>query len=768
MRLAGIVSFDQAEIKFQKGLTAILGRNLNRRDTGASNGSGKSLLMGALPNALFDSHSHITKNGRSVTKGLFRKNGKIEVDFTPHGSKSKFTFTKMSSKVALAENGTDLTSRIARDSLKARLDITEEEFWATVYLDSRRPNSFLMGSSADRFAFITSLFRLDNIDERRRIFNRRIQDLKEIAAQLTVLQSEFNQSKQEFDSLPKIAPDALAEKQAKLKSAQEAVQEANIQQTAHEAYGRYVAARKMLSALPTPEVSDKDAKAAIRAWDQYEADVRAWEKASKRAHSLKKERDDLGVDPWVSWYDEMCQRRESIRKANIRVKERPNDVEDPGPGAKKAFEKQDQIERKLNALRGQLSERKQTLREFDAAFHEDTECECPSCHQTIDAKTRKSIRSQLTEAVETLTADLERFKKHQAAAQSYATYKQYLVDMREFKLWCKLSDNGFVGYPFDLVERHMAITKVLQQSVGSKPTAPDALSRDEANEILSQWSKKREAKQAVEMLGDPEKPKWSLEKAKGIAERASAAVTRIMAELPTMQMKAELRKQAASKLRRLSKEIEEAKQAVTDLPVYELLAEAFSPQGVKLLITKSIASKLEKNLNRFAKTVYEGEGFRFEVNVEAGKFEVMVHRRNMTACDVRNMSGAESRLFILVFLLALLPMIPARRRINTVILDEPCIGMDDQNRERFRSRLLPALLKIVPSVIVVTPDLEDVPQWAKKLTVVKQGTTSSLIEGVYREGALRVDSKRSVRSGKTATAKNTGRSPDRRNRVKAA
>lgn len=739
LRIAGIVSFDQpAELKITKGLTGILGRNLNRRDAGASNGSGKSVLVGSLPNALFDSSSFITKNGRSVTKGLFRKGGKIEVEFSPHGSKSKFVYTKGASKVSMTENGHDIQTRVGRESLRARLDMTEDEFWATTYIDSRRPNSFLMGSPSDRFAFITNLFRLNDIDERRRIFNRRIQELKETAAQLTVLRSEFGQAKEEWEKLPKADPTAIAEKQSKLKAAQAAVQEATVQMTAHEAYARYVKASKAVAAIPTPDVSEKQARAAIRLWDQYEASQRSHEDTKKRYARLRKERDDLGVDNWVSWYDVMVERRELLRKENPRVRERPEDMPKPSPAAKRAYDNRAKIEQRLSLLKGQLAERKQSLRHFNAAFaklsgvHEKAaDCQCPTCYQPLTTKTQASIRKGLADNVAALEEQYSRMVEHEAAADQWEGYLKYCEDRKSWERYMELTKEGYSMYPFDMVERHMAITKVLKQAVGDAPQEPDTITREEAEEILAQWARKNQAQQALDMLGDVERPKWSREKAADIAKRAGATVTAIMAQLPTMQMQAEMRKQIGAKCKRLSEEIAEAKKAVRDLPVLELLTKAFSPDGIKLLITRSIAAKLEKNMNRFAKTVYEGENFRFEINVDAGQFSVIVHRRGSDPCDVRSFSGAESRLFILMFLLSLLPMIPSKRRTNMLILDEPCIGMDSQNQDRFRNRLLPAMLKIVPSVIIATPNIDDLPTWARKLTVVKQGGTSTLTEGVY-------------------------------------
>jgi DNA repair exonuclease SbcCD ATPase subunit len=95
------------------------------------------------------------------------------------------------------------------------------------------------------------------------------------------------------------------------------------------------------------------------------------------------------------------------------------------------------------------------------------------------------------------------------------------------------------------------------------------------------------------------------------------------------------------------------------------------------------------------------------------------------------MSGAESRLFIFLFVMALLPLIPSDRRMNTLILDEPDSNMDEATLEVFTSSLLPRLAKVVPCLIVISPR-DYAPNQANIYTVVKENGASRLVSGRYK------------------------------------
>lgn len=726
IRLKNIVFFKEAMFKFKPGLYGILGRNMNRRDPESSNGSGKSLLMGVIPNAWFDSHAHITKNVKSVQKNIYGKKSSVEFDFVPHGEKVKYTYIKAGSKVRLLKNGEDMDSRVARDSMREKLHLSEEELHATVYVDSSRPNMFLMGSPADRFSFITSLFRLDDIDELRRVFGRKITDLRETASGLSVLESELKTAEEELAQYPKQSADKVAALQAKLVKDQSMLQRAINAIHGAEVYAQWLKAKAALDALERPSLSLSDAKSTIAAWRRYEAEKEAHAAGIKKQDRLKRDLDALNVRHLLPDLDAKLELLDKVRA--LKCREPQGTFERPSLIDSKAYAKMAPLRARVSKLRAQIADRKASLESFSEHFHAD-EAECPTCTQLIDKGAQKRISASLQDSLNELQAELGKYQAHLERALHY---EKYLEWRKQADAWEKYqaAKTELGDYPFDAVIQYKAGLESLRKLQLKEPVQPEA-PLDEAEAAVEQWRNISNAKSVLSTLGNPEPPEFSVEKATRYKAKAETNVAKLMHVLPKLQSKLELRKQALTKCKRLAGQIREGKAAVVDLPVYEMLQSAYSANGIKLLIIKSIAITLQKNLNRYAKQVFE-EPFKFRINVEQGKFDVLVERKGMPECDVKYFSGAERRLFVFVFLLGLLPMIPARRRMNILILDEPCANMDSGTLARFRDVLLKALRKIVPTVVVVTPNQNDLPHDAKFFTVVKRGTESTVMEGVVR------------------------------------
>jgi len=94
--------------------------------------------------------------------------------------------------------------------------------------------------------------------------------------------------------------------------------------------------------------------------------------------------------------------------------------------------------------------------------------------------------------------------------------------------------------------------------------------------------------------------------------------------------------------------------------------------------------------------------------------------------DIRMLSGAESGFFVLNFLSVLLPMLPARKRCNTLILDEVDGQMGIQSKKIFASEYLPRLAQTVPSIFVATPSSkqEFKAQGSHEILICKEGGSS--------------------------------------------
>lgn len=728
LNLSNIVYFKgDTTFEFQKGVTFIQGRNLQRRGQTASNGSGKSLLFGALPNLILDSHPTITKNVRSVQKQMYGKDSAAELIFRDR--KTVWGYKKTGSKVFVSKDGQDTTSRVGRDHIKKLLPFSEKEFYSTVYLDSRRPNTFLMGTSAERFDFITEVFRLQDIDEFRRHVNRHITDLSSDNRVLEQTSADIENLRLRLKALPKTAAAEAKELNLWLSKATTRVQRMTALQHQWDNYRRYEKALKNLEELPVSKHTVKEIRATLSELDGYDAQLRQWKRQQRERESLQEEFDKL-KDIDDSDFDAMQK-----RKARLVAVEQPDEPQGDVEKARKLAAKMDRktVEAAMQKARAKRDMLQEQLDTFNSEVGEADVC--PTCHSELSAKTKAAIRSNFEEQIATLNTKLENAQRCIKAHKLVAEFDAYEVEKKAYDAYVKEA-KALKAYPFADIRRKRELAIMLTANAVKKPKPPTTLifgnDREKLEDALTQAQERAKLVSLAESL-KTDMPDQEVDDAK--IEALNKEVVEKMAQLPELQAMASERKTAITSLTELKERQGGLQAGLDDLPVYKMLSEAYSAKGIKVLMVRQIAKHIEKNLNRHARQVF-AEDFRFSLVVEdSGQFGVNVTRhanRKTTTSDVRMMSGAESRLFIYLFVLALLPLLPSNRRLNTLLLDEPDANMDPETREVFRDNLVPKLAKIVPCLIVISPNQDIVPQHARVYTVVKDKGVSRLVKGLVK------------------------------------
>lgn len=161
-----------------------------------------------------------------------------------------------------------------------------------------------------------------------------------------------------------------------------------------------------------------------------------------------------------------------------------------------------------------------------------------------------------------------------------------------------------------------------------------------------------------------------------------------------------------------------------DRPILERLLDAYGPKGLRMAVLRDASSRICSNLNRFAPLLFP-EKVEFTAHLSEGNLDFHVTRFDGRTSDIRHMSGAESRLFSLVWLLGVLPLVPESRRCNIVVLDEFEANLDQVTRDLLVNEYLPALNEVVPHVVFLTPNTPPEPGLGRRsLMVVKEGKVS--------------------------------------------
>lgn len=715
------VMFKQAEWKVQPGVTFVLGRNRNRPSDQASNASGKSVLMGALPSALLDTHSIGMKSAKAVQRKMYGKGSGVSV--TLKRGKSTYVYSKVGSKVTLTKDGKDLHSRVARESIRKLMPLTEEEFFSTVYVDGRRYASFLLGSAADRAAFITKLFRLDDIDVTRKWITQQINSLRERSAAAAIVRTGVDDLLQRLRDYPKTNDAKIDSLTSELSDLQQQTTDLQTVLQQHSAYNVYRKAKQQLDDCPEPSMEKDEAESCVQSHQKWRAKHDAW---TERKEEMSQRRDELSKL-------KVTKRHARQYEKAVAIRDRARSLQCDKPKSMPEVEGDDELIDSLPALRKQESKLESQLDRLTNIRKHVSKLDgsCPTCLRPLKDHDKNGVLKALDREIEDVERAYKRASKRVNEAEAYSAYKDHRKAMMRWEKYQSYV-KAIEGYPFKDVDKYLRLSALLSESLGPEPKEPKG-DLQAAKKAIAAYQRRRELGRILKGMKTDGKPDMSLKTAKSKLETVNARIREIMTSLPKLKSLQQTFKQDRRQYNAEKRKLAELSEGLDDLPVYELLQGAYSAKGdgIKTMILAALARRLEKNLNVFAKHVFE-EGYQFSLTVAPNQFDVIVNRRNGKSSDIRYFSGAESRLFAVVFLLALLPMIPSSRRMNLLILDEPTANMDTPSRDVFREVLLPQLAKIVPSVIVASPNIEDMPHGTRAFTVVKQQTKATLHSGVVK------------------------------------
>ncbi|WYW02162.1 SbcC-like subunit of palindrome specific endonuclease [Pseudomonas phage vB_PpuM-Voja-6] len=219
----------------------------------------------------------------------------------------------------------------------------------------------------------------------------------------------------------------------------------------------------------------------------------------------------------------------------------------------------------------------------------------------------------------------------------------------------------------------------------------------------------------------------SLERGVKLAENkvASASVNAGKYETKVMEGQRTIRQLAKVKHR-----IRELRENVKFKRSYEAVADAYGKNGVKMSHVDILCQRISSNLNKYSHLLFP-EKFEFQIVVAPNTFDVLVKRPTgegpAKVSDALHLSGSEGRSFQLLWLISVLPFLPAERRYNVAILDEMEATMDEPSRELMIRDFLPVLNKIIPHIVFISPNSDNTPGHNyRHLEVVKKGKTSTV------------------------------------------
>lgn len=784
-RVKRVVYFKDSQASLNSNpLTFIRGVNLDADPADPTgNGAGKSLFFGSIPTVMYASPPTATK--KKAKKEILSKGSEIIIDCVGADG-HHYVVTQTPSKYTIFKNGEDMQIRtvpLAEEYIRTHIfPLSEVEYYTHGFISTLRPYLMRSDSDSNRLEHFSQIFQLNNYEELRGYFSKKLRTIKDNEIRMSVLEAKALTLKEKLAKIKKlVSKNDLAEAKTEHKKLDSKIQ-ANVQiefglNKMVQTYKTLLTIEEELDELrgkykykdhPSARLAIlKEQKSLVKKWEEYNSLLKAYNKSVKSTQEklnelkLPKElRANLeaniqGAKSKLEELESQIEKQEEAKDEYDRLlkKAKPIAAElEEEHGIKKG----DKVDLKadyqpeIDSLRAQLRLKK--LLNHD---HLDGNS-CPTCMSEVDLDNIKtlvkkaekelpklekkqeaqSLYKQIVELRNKISAiefDQKKFDKLKAQESEInetvdKLKEQIKVWKRHDELQSILKDIEKPKQPkekadtdltYDQLDEHMDLCTEILRHVQSKKKMM------ENNSSISEYKTVKSVKSKIkEVQSDLEK----LEEKLSIDRKRLGEISDVIEKQASYKSELDL---YSNELSEVQEEIDKIKPSLDDKKVLEVLIKAYSSKGLKTIVANQICTLLETNLNYYRNLIFS-EPFTFTVRASETGLAIRVDRGNDMVSDVRNLSGAESNCFNLLFLIALLPLIPENRRLNMVVLDEPSAHMDAVSRRIFTERYLPALMEVVPNIYVITPNDEYL-NGSSEWIVKKEKGVANLITTPHRD-----------------------------------
>lgn len=768
IKLNKIVTYEKAKLKFTEPFYVVRGDNLDRKQKQSANGVGKSLLFSALPTLLYAAPPSAAK--KNSARSMHEKDSSIEVVLNNGKHKIKVTqeMTSRSLRLRLNIDGQEQEYREtakAKEALNKLFPIPEEQFYAFNYLDVMRFNPLLKGTAAQRFDFFEGVFDFDSYDVAYKALAEKLTDLQHDASLLKKLEERYDEEQKENKhSLSAEEIDTLTAKVKTLRKRIKKLSKIVLKQSKKlQAATSYIAViepfgNKSIEGFEHSENDvikrlDKERNRLQETQDSHERQATYQRYLDEKKIYIKKKRklEDLlekysKLTKGVQLSDvelsvvKLDENKEALSEAKSQLSTLQGSIDE----IKKSDTTSNKPDEKLlDRLKDRLAALKAEYKKLLKVKTEDGKC--PSCFQPVSSKHIKTERKRVKTAYESALYRAKKLAKQQKAYDLYEEYTDKTAKAKELRTKIKtLSKQVEAGVSNKKLVKKLRKLKTIKARLKDleKPKKVDGdesllvfdfkkIAKNIENTIddLKETLRIIKAVKALPVkfasLNEAKTVKDKLEK---VVEENNKHIVKLNEAIADTTTKIEVSKAASSSLDKLKNQIRELKVKTKHLPIVSKLKEAYGSRGIRLYKMQDMANQYINNMNSLSRLLYP-EPMQFSCSISKGAFGIFAERNNKPASDVRFMSGHESRCFMALSALALVPFIPPHKRFNFIIFDEIEAGMDIPSRRLFMEEFIPALQQVFSTVVCLTPKdkSEFFSPHAKEIVVRKKNGVSKLI-----------------------------------------
>ena len=699
---------NQTVFSFKPGVSVVYGLN---KTSGAnsknSNWVGKSLFFSSLSEILYDEPVVGTKQDKvkSGSRAIILTDGTNDVQIVRKSGKRD--------SIKIIENNKPiehLTKTKAQEYIKSKWLLNKSEFETFVHIDSRIPHPLVMGSSTERKHFFDSFFKLDRIDQERKLYLQALRRLEASKQAFSELKVFYNQQKVGVVDSSKVK--LLVSEIKKLRAEQKAnarsfelVNQYNQLKAVYESLKDkidHIELSTVSSQLKTLTTKQKELKQLREQCIEYRAYLKAKKQYSQQLSSLSELASSTPLAKLSKGNSLWLKYSEQLQEASDELIE---DIEKP----QKLGSPQDL--KKLLVEQSKLEDLLRTSLKFKSGV-------CPTCGQPVKIHSTKDIKQELIDVQKKINQG-QLWEQYEQQKQKYIEHKKQKQQQQELIADLIAKVEKFEPYRTAYKER----SKLPPEPI---VVARPKLTTKQVDEQLHKIELTLDKLKAIEPNVDQLQQYLNWSDITTFDYKKYNAQNEKLAHLEALYT---MHKASLEQVNKTKQRLKELKAELADEPWLTKLVEIFSDKQMKRAMVQQISQKLCQLMNKYAALVFN-QDYRFELIWDT-QLQLLCTRRvgkQVLTSDVRKLSGAESKLFTIILVLSLLSFVPSDKRPKVMILDEPSANFSAETTQAF-IKLLDVLKQVVPCIVIITPR-DDVYPDSVPYTVVRTKEGSTIVQGL--------------------------------------
>lgn len=716
IHLKDVGPFKNVTFNIPKGITTIYGCNGRSSN---SNAAGKSMLFSSIFDTLYESPVAAEKSDRlrSGVRAVSMQVGETPLLVKRVGSKSSLKYG----------------DKVVHGVVKVRKELDQVLPWSWedvvtyIHLDSQVPHPLVKGTNAHRKQFLTKFFNLDRIDVEKKIIKSELDRLSKVQPEYDFLTDELKRTSRQLP--PEGVLEKLIAKQASYRAELERLQSdaSELELKRKAAIFKDQASKEIEHYRNgTLESGVKNPSRVYAFYVELLAEQKGLLEEARRYQEFKD-----ATAAYEKWLGQLAPETLEFMSSG--------ELEDPEVKARQVIvheQKLSAIGSRLRKIQRQCAVKlpvalkpnrplHQCLSKLESLEHQIEHAkkfgkgQCPTCGQSVK--------------VESLDELHKRVKSVKAVIRQWDVYEAYVKERKEQELlrdeYRSLRNQITECKAFIVANQHY---RVVSQDLAD-PMEPPEPFRGKKIDYATMQKMVAEIQERVDALQFLMRHKELLRCALKPSTELDAGSLERVADLSRMLVSVEAKIERANSLVERVKEIKERLAELTPkirkISYVKELLEGYDDKAMKRLVIQAISTRLMQQVNKYAKLVFNDD-FRFELVWDSSQVQLLVHRHfqdRVDTSDVRRLSGAETKLFTIVLVLAMLSFVPSHKRSSMIVLDEPTANFSAANRALFEE-LLPVVNKVIPSIVIITPRTEE-RYGGHEFTITKNGGNTQIVKG---------------------------------------